>query len=44
MLHRSETWPVRKENAVALQWAETTMIRWMSGITVKDKSSSRVRN
>jgi len=22
MLHESETWPVRKENDVALQWAE----------------------
>jgi len=22
MLHGSETWPIRKENDVALQWAE----------------------
>jgi len=28
MLHRSETWPIRKENVVALQRAE---MRWMSG-------------
>jgi len=30
MLHRSETWPVRKENEVALQRAEMRMARWMS--------------
>jgi len=30
MLHRSETWPVRKENEVALQRAEMRMVRWMS--------------
>jgi len=27
MLHRSESWPVRKENEVALQWAEMRMVR-----------------
>jgi len=27
MLHGSETWPVRKENEVALQRAEMRMIR-----------------
>jgi len=27
MLHGSETWPVRKENEVALQWAEMRMVR-----------------
>jgi len=32
VLHRSETWPVRKENKVALQWAEMRMVRWMCGI------------
>ena len=30
MLHGSETWPVRKENEVALQRAEMRMVRWMS--------------
>ena len=35
MLHRSETWPVRKENEVALQRAEIRMVRWMSGAKVK---------
>ena len=29
MLHGSETWPVRKENVVALQRAEVRMVRWM---------------
>jgi len=29
MLHGSETWPVRKENEVALQRAEIRMVRWM---------------
>ena len=27
MLHRSETWPVRKDNEVALQRAEMRMVR-----------------
>jgi len=31
MLHGSETLPVRKENEVALQWAEMRMVRWMCG-------------
>ena len=29
MLHGSETWPVRKENVVALQRAEVRMVRWI---------------
>ena len=29
MLHGSKTWPVRKENVVALQRAEMRMVRWM---------------
>jgi len=32
MLHGSETWPVRKENEVALQLAKMTRVRWMCGI------------
>ena len=31
MLHGSETWPVRKENVVALQRAEMRMVKWMCG-------------
>ena len=38
MLHGSETWPVRKENEVALQWAEMRMVRWMCGIKLQDSS------
>jgi len=36
MLHGSETWPVRKENEVALQRAEMRMVRWMCGIKLQD--------
>jgi len=39
MLHGSETWPVRKDNEVALQQAEMRMVRWMCNVKVKDKSS-----
>ena len=35
MLHGSETWPVRKENEVALQQAEMRMVRWMCGIKLQ---------
>jgi len=27
MLHGSETWPVRNENGVALEWADIRMVR-----------------
>ena len=33
----TETWPVRKENEVALQRAETRMVRQMCDVKVKDK-------
>jgi len=32
MLHGSETWPVKIENKMALQWTEMTMIRWMCSV------------
>jgi len=41
MLHLSETWPVRKENVVALQRAEMRMVRWMCGIKLKDRFSRK---
>jgi len=41
MLHGSETWPVRKENKVALQQAEMRMVRWMCDVKVKDKVPSK---
>jgi len=40
MLHGSETWPVRKENVLALQRAEMRMVRWMSGVKLKDRLPS----
>jgi len=41
MLHRSETWPVRKENEVAIQWAEMRMVRWMCGMKLQDRIPSK---
>ena len=41
MLHGSETWPLRKENVVALQWVEMRMVRWMCGDKLKDRFSSK---
>ena len=38
MLHGGKTWPVRKENKMALQRAEMRMLRWMCDIKVKEKS------
>jgi len=40
MLHGSETWPVRKENVVALQRAEMRMVRWMCGVKLIDRFPS----
>ena len=40
MLHGSETWPVRKENEVALQQAEMRIVGGMCG-KVKDRDSSK---
>jgi len=41
MLHGSETWPIRKENEVALQWAEMRMVRWMCGVKLQDRVPSK---
>jgi len=41
MLHGSETWPVRKENEVALQRAEMKMVRWMCGVKLEDRVPSK---
>ena len=35
--HGSETWPVKKENEIALQRAEMRMIRWMCSDKVTDR-------
>jgi len=37
MLRRSETWPVRKENEVALQQAEMRVVRRMCGVKLEDR-------
>jgi len=37
MLHGSETWPVTKENEVALQRAEMRIVRWMCDVKVEDR-------
>ena len=36
-----ETWPVRKENEVALQMAEMRMVRWMCGVKLQDRVLSK---
>jgi len=36
MLHGSKNWPIKKENEVALQWAEMRMVRWMCGVKLQD--------
>jgi len=41
MLHGSETWPVRKENEVALQRAEMRMVRWMCDVRLQDRIPSK---
>jgi len=41
MLHGSETWPVRKENEVALQRAEMKTVRWMCGVKLQDRVPSK---
>jgi len=41
MLHGSETWPVRKDNVVALQRAEMRMVRWLCGVKLKEKLPSK---
>jgi len=32
---------VRKENEVALQWAEIRMVRWMCGVMLQDRFPSK---
>jgi len=41
MVHDSETWPVRKENEVALQRAEMRMVRGTCNVKVKDRVPSK---
>jgi len=43
MLHGSETWPVRKENEVALQRAEMRMVKWICNVKVSSSKEFRER-
>jgi len=38
VLYGRETWTVREENEVALQRAETRMVRWMCAVKLQDSS------
>jgi len=44
MLHGSETWPVTKENQMALQQAEMRMVRWLCGINYMYKIEFQVKD
>ena len=37
MLHGSETWPIRKENEVALQRAKIRMVKQMCGVKLQHR-------
>jgi len=41
MLHGSETWPIRKENEVALQRVEMSVVRWMCRVKLQDRVPSK---
>ena len=43
ILHGSETWPIRKENEVALQQTEMRMVRWMCVMKLQDRIPSKTR-
>ena len=40
MVYGSETWPMRVEEIRRLERAERMMIRWMCGVTLKDRCKS----
>jgi len=40
MIYGSETWPMKVEDMQRLERAERMMVRWMCGVTLKDKISS----
>jgi len=37
MLHGSETWLVKKENDLAIEWVDMRMITWMYDVKVTEK-------
>ena len=45
MVHDNETWPMRVEKLRRLERAERMMIRWICGVTLKDRcKSEELRN
>ena len=40
LLYGSETWAMKVDDAYCLERTERMMIRWMCGVTLKDKKSS----
>src|SRR3989442_15238 len=40
LVYGSETWPMKKDDMQRLVRKENTMIRWMSGVTLKDRRPS----
>jgi len=41
MLRGSESWPIRKENEVAPQWAQMRMVKWICGIKLQGRVPSK---
>jgi len=41
-MHGSETWPISKENEVALQRAEMRMVRSMCGVKLQNRIPSKM--
>jgi len=39
--HGTETWPVGKENEVALQCTDIWMVKWIYGVKLKDRVPSK---
>ena len=41
-MHGSETWPMKVEHELKLNWAEISMIRWMCGVKLNERK--KVKN
>ena len=41
MVYGSETWAMKVEDMERLQRTERMMVRWMCGVTLKDRNSSK---
>ena len=39
-MYGSETWPMKVDDMLRLERTENGMVRWMSGVSLKDKRSS----